>query len=80
MQAKEIVESYFEALSKGEVEKALSYLTPETKWSQPGNNKFSGIKSNLDEIGQMINGMMKDTAATMAVSKSQVEEDGFWAG
>ncbi|MBL1410054.1 nuclear transport factor 2 family protein [Sphingobacterium faecale] len=67
MQAKEIVASYFDALAKGDTEKVLSYFTPETKWSQPGDNKFSGLKNGPDEIFQMIGGMMSDTSGTMAV-------------
>ncbi|MCF2443363.1 nuclear transport factor 2 family protein [Dyadobacter sp. CY345] len=67
MEAKETVASYFDALANGEVEKALSFFTPETKWSQPGNNKFSGVKNNLDEIFKMFEGIMGDTAGNMTV-------------
>lgn len=67
MEAKEIVASYFDALANGEVQKALSFFTPETKWSQPGNNKFSGLKNNLDEIFKMFEGIMSDTSGNMTV-------------
>ncbi|MFW0716688.1 nuclear transport factor 2 family protein [Pedobacter sp. N23S346] len=67
MEAKEVVASYFDALANGEVEKALSFFTPETKWSQPGNNKFSGLKNNLDEIFKMFEGIMTDTSGNMTV-------------
>ena len=67
MEAKEIVTSYFDALAKGDMQNALSSFTPETKWSQPGNNKFSGLKKNLDEIIKMFEGIMGDTAGNMTV-------------
>ncbi|MEB2777355.1 nuclear transport factor 2 family protein [Algoriphagus sp. D3-2-R+10] len=65
MEAKEIVAAYFEALSKGELEKAFTNFTPGTKWFQPGNNKFSGLKNNLAEIYKMLEGIMADTAGNM---------------
>ncbi|PWN58317.1 nuclear transport factor 2 family protein [Chryseobacterium viscerum] len=67
MEAKEVVAAYFEALSKGEMEKAFSNFTPETKWYQPGKNKFSGLKNNLGEIFQMLEGIMTDTSGNMIV-------------
>lgn len=67
MEPKTIVASYFNALANGEVEKALSFFTSETKWSQPGNNKFSGLKNNLNEIFKMFEGIMGDTAGNMTV-------------
>lgn len=67
MEAKEVVAAYFEALAKGEMEKAFSNFTPETKWFQPGNNKFSGLKTNLGEIFQMLERIMADTSGNMIV-------------
>ena len=67
MEAKDIVASYFNALANGELEKALSFFTPETKWNQPGNNKFSGLKKNFDEILKMFQGIMSDTEGNMHV-------------
>lgn len=67
MVAIEIITAYFEALSNGEMEKAFSSFTPETKWYQPGNNKFSGLKNNLGEIFQMLEGIMADTSGKMVV-------------
>lgn len=67
MEAKEIVASYFEALGKGELEKALSSFTSDTKWCQPGNNKFAGLKNNLQEIIHMFQGIMSHTSGNMQV-------------
>lgn len=67
MEAKEVVASYFDALAKGELEKALSSFAPETKWCQPGDNQFAGLKNNLKEISQMFQGMMAHTSGNMQV-------------
>ncbi len=67
MKAKEVVASYFEALGKGELEKALSLFTPDTKWCQPGDNQFAGLKNNLSEIIQMFQGIMSHTSGNMQV-------------
>ena len=67
MESKEVVSSYFDALERGEVKKALSFFTPQSRWNQPGNNKFSGLKNNLEEIVQMFEGIMSDTAGNMTV-------------
>lgn len=67
MGAKEVVAAYFEALGKGELEKALSSFTPETKWCQPGDNQFAGLKNNLDEIIKMYQGIMNHTSGNMQV-------------
>lgn len=67
MEAKEVVASYFEALANGELQKALSSFTPQTKWCQPGDNKFAGFKNNLGEIIQMFQGIMSHTSGNMQV-------------
>ncbi|WP_315057613.1 nuclear transport factor 2 family protein [Chryseobacterium indoltheticum] len=67
MEAKEVVAAYFDALAIGDLEKAFSNFTPETKWYQPGDNKFSGLKNNLGEIFQMLESIMNDTSGNMVV-------------
>jgi uncharacterized protein len=67
MDAKDIVASYFDALAKGEMERALSFFALEAKWDQPGRNKFAGIKNNLGEIIKMFEGIMSDTLRHMTV-------------
>ena len=48
IKVKEVVEAYSIALSKGDIPTAFSHFSPDAKWHQPGNNKFSGTKSGLD--------------------------------
>lgn len=67
MTAKEVVQAYSIALSKGDVKTAFSYFSPDAKWHQPGTNKFSGTKSGLDAIGKMLSDMMEATQGTLAI-------------
>src|SRR5690349_18731355 len=67
MTAKEVVEAYSLALSKGDIPKAFSFFSPTAKWNQPGNNKFSGTKTGLEEIGTMLSEMMGATQCTLAI-------------
>lgn len=67
MTIKEAVEAYSIALSKGDIQTAFSYFSPDTKWHQPGNNKFSGTKSGLDAIGKMLSDMMGATQGSLVI-------------
>jgi ketosteroid isomerase-like protein len=67
MTAKEVVEAYSVALSKGDIPTAFSYFSPNAKWHQPGNNKFSGTQSGLEAIGKMLSDMMGATQGSLVV-------------
>jgi limonene-1,2-epoxide hydrolase len=67
MTAKEVVEAYSIALSKGDIKSAFSYFSPGAKWHQPGNNKFSGTKSGLEAIAKMLSDMMAATQGTLVI-------------
>lgn len=67
MTAKEVVEAYSIALSNGDVPTAFSYFSPNAKWHQPGNNKFSGIQSGLEAIGKMLSEMMAATQGDLVI-------------
>src|SRR5690606_14852221 len=67
MTAKEVVEAYSIALSKGDIHAAFSYFSPDAKWHQPGNNKFSGTKSGLHAIGKMLSDMMEVTQGSFVI-------------
>jgi ketosteroid isomerase-like protein len=67
MTAKDVVEAYSVALSKGDIPKAFSFFSPDAKWHQPGNNQFSGTKTGLAEIGKMLSDMMGATQGTLAI-------------
>ena len=67
MTAKEVVEAYGIALSKGDIPTAFSYFSANAKWHQPGNNKFSGTQTGLEAIGKMLNEMMGATQGTLVI-------------
>jgi limonene-1,2-epoxide hydrolase len=67
MTPKEVVEAYSSALAQGDIPKAFSFFSPDAKWHQPGNNKFSGTKTGLEEIGKMLSEMMGATQGTLAI-------------
>ncbi len=67
MKANEVVEAYAIALSKGEIQTAFSYFSPDAKWHQPGNNKFSGTKTGLEAIGKMLGDMMGATQGSLVI-------------
>ena len=68
MDGKEVIQAFSEALAKGDIPKAFSFFASDAKWHQPGENKYSGLKNNPDEIGAMLAAMMKDTGGTLVVS------------
>jgi ketosteroid isomerase-like protein len=70
MTAKEVVESYLIALSKGDIPTAFSYFSPDAKWHQPGNNKFSGTKTGVEAIGKMLGDMMGATQGSLVIKPS----------
>lgn len=67
MTAKEVVEAYSLALSKGDIPLAFSFFSSNANWHQPGNNKFSGTKTGLEEIGKMLSEMMAATQGTLVI-------------
>jgi uncharacterized protein len=67
MTAKEVVASYLQALSTGDIPKAFLFFSTEAKWHQPGTNQFSGIKNGTGEIGKMLGDMMEATKGTLVL-------------
>jgi len=67
MTAKEVVEAYSIAISKGDISTAFSHFSPDAKWHQPGNNKFSGTKTGLEAIGKMLSDMMGATEGSLVI-------------
>lgn len=67
MTAKEVVEAYSLALSKGDIPSAFSHFSQDVEWHQPGENRFSGTKKGLESIGKMLSGMMTATQGTLLI-------------
>ena len=71
MTIQKVVESFQEALGKGEVPKAFSFFSSDVKWHQPGNHTFSGTKNGAEEIGAMFGGMMEHTQGSLVVAPNR---------
>jgi predicted SnoaL-like aldol condensation-catalyzing enzyme len=67
MKAKEVVEAYSIALSKGDIPTAFSYFSSTAKWQQPGNHQYAGTKNGLEAIGKMLGDMMTATQGSLVV-------------
>lgn len=67
MKAKEVVEAYSLALSKGDISTAFSYFAPDAKWHQPGNHRFAGTKKGLEAIGKMLSEMMGAAQGSLVI-------------
>ncbi|WP_394209355.1 nuclear transport factor 2 family protein [Enterovibrio calviensis] len=64
-----LIKTYFASLKNGDMETFASLFDKEVVWHQPGNHPFSGEKHGFEEIGQMVGGMMSQTAGTFVVSQ-----------
>lgn len=67
MTANEVVTAYSTALANGDIPAAFSYFSPNAKWHQPGNNKFSGTQNGRDAIGKMLSDMMGVAQGSLVV-------------
>jgi len=72
MKAKEVVEAYSIALSKGDIPTAFSYFSSTAKWHQPGNHQYAGTKNGLEAIGKMLGDMMTATQGSLVVKPAGV--------
>jgi uncharacterized protein len=79
MTAKEIVEAYSIALSKGDIPTAFSYFSPDAKWHQPGKHQYAGTKTGLEAIGKMLGDMMGATQGSLVINPtgSMMENGNF---
>ena len=62
-----IINNYFKLLAEGNIPALFKLFDPNVKWHQPGENKFSGIKNGVHQIGQILVGMMEDTAGSFKI-------------
>ncbi|GGA93879.1 nuclear transport factor 2 family protein [Puia dinghuensis] len=67
---KKTVESFLNALLNGDMETVAGLIHPDVKWTQPGNNRFSGIRNSAAEVFEM-------SAGWQAVSEGTFRLTGF---
>lgn len=63
-----VADAYFGALSTGDVPTAMSLLSPEVVWHQPGANQFSGDHVGIDGVGALLGGMMEASAGSFQLA------------
>ena len=66
--AKQTVEFFLNAVKNGDTETVVSILHPDVQWSQPGNNRFSGMKKNAAEVFEMSAGWKSVTDGTFKLT------------
>lgn len=65
----DIAKAYINAVQTGDQAALGNIFHPNVVWHQPGNNKFSGTKNGMTELGAMLGGMMEASAGSFAISK-----------
>jgi ketosteroid isomerase-like protein len=68
-QAKQIVTKFLTAVQQGDNQTLAALLDPAVEWEQPGDNRFSGVKKDINEVFQMVGGMFAHTSNTLALTK-----------
>ncbi len=67
-EAKKVVTEFLTAVQNGDNQKLAELLSPEIKWSQPGNNRVSGIKNSNMEVFQMVGKMFELSSNTLRLA------------
>ena len=60
--------AYFSALAQGDIPTAMSLLSPDVVWHQPGANRFSGDHAGVDGVGALLGGMMAASDGTFRLT------------
>lgn len=66
----DIAKAYITAVQTGDQASLGNLLSPAVVWHQPGNNRFSGTKNGIAEVGGMIGAMMKASRGTFAINSA----------
>jgi ketosteroid isomerase-like protein len=68
-EAKRVVNEFLAAVQQGDNAKLAELLSPEIKWSQPGDNAVSGIKHSNMEVFQMVGKMFEISGNTLRLTE-----------
>jgi uncharacterized protein len=63
-----VASRYFDALSEGDIPRAMALFSPGVIWHQPGANRFSGDHHGPDGVGALLGGMMEASEGTFQLS------------
>jgi uncharacterized protein len=67
-EAKKTVELFLSAVQSGDVNTIVEVLDPAVLWSQPGDNRFSGIKRNAAAVFEMSAGWQTVSEGTFRLT------------
>lgn len=67
-----VVAGFLDAVKERSHAKAVPLLDSLIEWRQPGDNRFSGVKTNLQEVIAMFGGFSKVSASTLQLSAVRV--------
>ncbi|MDA1362504.1 nuclear transport factor 2 family protein [Glycomyces luteolus] len=59
-----VAQTYYEAMSAGDIPTATGLFAADIKWHQPGGHRFAGLKDGPAAVGEMIGGQMALTTGT----------------
>lgn len=65
-----VAANYFDALGRGDVPAAMSLLSTDVTWHQPGANQFSGNHLGVDGVGALLGGMMETSQGSFQLAVS----------
>jgi ketosteroid isomerase-like protein len=66
----ETAKAYIKSVQTGDMATFGSLFAAEFTWHQPGNNRFSGTKHGMGELGPMLGSMMVASGGTFAITKA----------
>ena len=67
-QAAQTVKTFLTAVQKGDQATFGALIHPNVRWSQPGTNRFSGVKQSSADVFKMVGGMFEATANTLRLT------------
>lgn len=66
----DIAKAYISAVQTGDQVALGNLFSSDLVWHQPGNNRFSGTRNGIAELGAMLGSMMEVSGGTFAITKA----------
>jgi ketosteroid isomerase-like protein len=71
-QTLQVVSEFVQAVQQVNQEKLAALMHPSIQWDQPGNNRFSGLKTSSAEVFQMVGGMFEVSQNSFALTDIKI--------
>ena len=72
----DIAKAYFAAVQSGDQAALGAIFSPAVVWHQPGNNKYSGTKNGMAELGAMLGGMIEASRGSLVIRPNRFLANG----